>query len=113
MFGVVVGVVSENSIVTRVHKFFEGLTVVDIGRGGFGIVDEFAFCIGIIVFIGPERFAAFLIAFGGVRFEAFRMFSSRWGAAIKLAPTMLPSLAMRLLSARTAWKDSKSLRPPS
>ena len=76
MFGVVVGVVSENSIVTRVHKFFEGLTVVDIGRGGFGIVDEFAFCIGIIVFIGPERFAAFLTAFGGVRFEAFRMFSS-------------------------------------
>jgi len=76
VFGVVVGVVSENSIVTRVHKFFEGLTVVDIGRGSFGIVDEFSFCIGIIVFIGPERFAAFLTAFGGVRFEAFRMFSS-------------------------------------
>ena len=120
MFGVVVGVVSENSIVIRVHKFFEGLTVVDIGRGGFGIVDEFSFCIGIIVFIGPERFAAFLTAFGGVRFEAFRMFSSfnlvvllAVGVAIKLASTMLPSLAMRLLSARTAWKDSKSLRLPS
>ena len=29
-----VGAVSENCIVTRVHKFFEDLTVVNIGGGG-------------------------------------------------------------------------------
>ena len=40
VFDRVVSAVNENCIITRVHKLFEDLTVVDIGRVRFGLVEK-------------------------------------------------------------------------
>lgn len=77
-----ISTVGENSLIAFVNKVFENLAVMDLGRGGFRFVDEFAFgihfgvvlvaIVSLVVLFGPTCIAVFLTTFRGGRVELVR-----------------------------------------
>ena len=71
----VVCAVAQNCFVARIDEVFESLAVMDVGRGGAVLIDEFAFgvylgvvlvaVVGFVVFLGPTCVAIFLTTFRG------------------------------------------------